>query len=52
MIDVILADVQYMHKEVMHFFTSSMMKELVSWDFLKSLTNIVSRNGSMAFFRA
>lgn len=51
MIDVILADVQYMHKEAMHFLTSSTIKELVSWDFLKSFTNMASRNGSMAFFR-
>lgn len=50
--DTILLEVQYMHKDVMHFLTSSTMKVLASDAFLKSLIKMVSRKGSIAFFKA
>ena len=52
MIDVIFCEEQYLHKEVMHFLTSSTIKELASCDFLKSLIKIDYKNGSIAFFKA
>lgn len=50
-IDVILLAEQYIQRELIHFLTSSTIKELASWDFLKSFIKIVYRKGSMAFLR-
>lgn len=51
-IDVILFVEQYSHRDVIHFRTSSTIKLLASCDFLKSLTKIGYKNGSIAFFNA
>ncbi len=51
-IDVILPEVQYIHNDDIHFLTYSTIKELASCDFLNSLIKIVSKNGSIAFFKA
>lgn len=48
----IFALVQYVHKNFMHFLTSSTMKELASWDFLKSFKNKGYKYGSIFFFKA
>ncbi len=52
MIDTILLDVQYIHRDVMHFLTSYTINVFASDAFLNSLIKIVSKNGSIAFLRA
>lgn len=47
-----MLDEQYMQRDFMHFFTSSTINELASWDFLNSLVKIDYKKGSIAFFKA
>jgi hypothetical protein len=51
-IEVILLDEQYKQSDVMHFRTSSTIKEFASWDFLNNLIKMAYKKGSIAFFNA